>query len=346
MGATPPACPVCGGRETTKMVSAIGERAYCSACFHGWRTEHPVYAYDQTAMCPLGTAPERLQGQVDMFAPFTPSGAAILEIGCATGELAAVARVRLSPARYEGIELSPAGETARPRLDRLHTRTLPQLLASGDISGPFDLIVMSHVLEHLADPRAELTAMKRVLAPGGAIFLEVPNGGGHRRLPIDDNRSHLHFFSLASLVRLLAGEGLETIAAATDARLDARYADSLRLVARSFALPKWSPTLLSDHPALEGENAIVVWGAGGLAEEVLANYFDPARIDFFIDRDPAKQSGAMLGRAVRGPEALGAAARTVLITSIDFAGAIAADIEAMYPGAGHRIVRVGDLLDA
>lgn len=163
-------------------------------------------------------------------------------------------------------------------------------------------------------------------------------------MPIDDNRSHLHFFSATSLTCLLANAGLETVATATDIRLDARYADSLQVMARRFQAPRWSRTLLSDRPELADANDLVVWGAGSLAEELLANFFDPARIDFFIDRNPAKLGAEVLGRPVRGPEALGRTPRTVLINSIDFADDIARDIGGLYPGVPHTLVRIGDLL--
>jgi SAM-dependent methyltransferase len=338
------ACPVCRGDRIQVMTAAVGERAYCLACFHGWRTEHGAYAYGDTAMCPLGTARERLAAQIDFFRPFTPAGARILEIGCATGELAALTRETLAPAHYEAIELSPAGEQARARVDRLHARPLRELLADGAIAPGFDLVLMSHVLEHLDDPAAELAAIRQVLAPRGAIFLEVPNRAGHLGLPIDDNRSHLHFFSANSLALLLSGGGLEVLATETGARLDARYADSLRVAARAFAMPAWRPGFLSDHPRLAGESEIVVWGAGSLAEELLANFFDADRIAFFIDRDPAKQGTERLGRPVKGPDALGRAPRAVLVNSIDFAPQIAADIERLYPGVRHRVIPVSDLL--
>jgi hypothetical protein len=95
---------------------------------------------------------------------------------------------------------------------------------------------------------------------------------------------------------------------------------------------------------LRGKDEIVVWGAGSLTEELLANFFDVSRIAFFIDRDPAKLGSSRLGRPVNGPTALGTTPRTVLINSIDFADAIAADIERQYPGVSHRLVRISDLL--
>jgi SAM-dependent methyltransferase len=338
-------CPVCGGERLQAMTAATGARAYCLTCFHGWRTESRAYAYDATAMCPFGAPPERLAAQIAFIRPRVCENARVLEIGCATGVLAALARETLAPARYEAIELSPAGEQARTRVDRLHVRPLGELLAEGSIESGFDLVIMSHVLEHLDDPAAELTSIRKVLKPDGLLFLEVPNRSGNLALPIDDNRSHLHFFSTTSLTRLLAETGMEVLATETGAVLDPRYADSLRVAARGFQLPKWRPGFLSDHPRLAGESDIVVWGAGSLADELLANFFDPGKIAFFIDRNPAKQGTLCLGRPVLAPEALGAEPRAILINSIDFAPQIAADIAQLYPDVAHRVIPVGDLLD-
>jgi SAM-dependent methyltransferase len=295
-------------------------------------------------MCALGTSNERLRRQIDFFSPFVGTGAAILEIGCATGELAAATRSALNPARYDAIEFSPAAEVARPRVDRLFHKPLGDLLATGEITNSYDLLLMSHVLEHIDEPAAELAAMKRILEPSGAIFIEVPNGAGNRRLPIDDNSSHLQFFSPASLIRILSNVGLETIATATDVRLDARYTDSLQVVAKPFHIPRLTPTLLSDHPAIVGESEIIVWGAGSLVEELLANFFDASKIAYFIDRDPTKRGAMRLGKPVKGPEDLPTSPITILINSIDFAPSIVADIGRLQPNIAHRLVPIERLL--
>jgi SAM-dependent methyltransferase len=338
-------CPVCGSDETTILNAAMGPRAYCHGCFHGWRLQKDPYPYDQTAMCPMGTDQARLDAQIHFFAPFLPPGGSVLEIGCATGELARSTRSQLSISRYDAIELSPAAEIARAHVDRLHDAPLRSLLAAGAIEGPFDIVLMSHVLEHLDDPGAEIEAIAGVMAPNGALFLEVPNASGNRGLPIDDNRSHLHFFSVRSLSHLLAAKGLDTIATLTDARLDVRYADSLRVAAKRFRPPQWSATLLSDDSLFADTDTVIVWGAGSLVDEVLANFFDPQRIAFFIDRDPAKQSSSCLGRPVRSPDALPSEPATILINSIDFAPSIAADISRLYPDVAHRLVPIGDLIE-
>lgn len=88
----------------------------------------------------------------------------------------------------------------------------------------------------------------------------------------------------------------------------------------------------------------MVWGADGLVENLLANFFDVARIDVFIDRNAARRNGSCLGRPVRMPDTLGTAPRTILINSVDFADSIAADIARLTPGVTHRVIRMGDLL--
>lgn len=52
-------------------------------------------------------------------------------------------------------------------------------------TGPFDTIVLGHVLEHVVDPVALLTQVKGWLSPGGAIFAAVPNARSlHRQAAV------------------------------------------------------------------------------------------------------------------------------------------------------------------
>ncbi len=47
---------------------------------------------------------------------------------------------------------------------------------------PFDSIIIEHVLEHVDDPVGLLMRVKQWLAPGGRLFLGVPNGHSIHRL--------------------------------------------------------------------------------------------------------------------------------------------------------------------
>jgi SAM-dependent methyltransferase len=339
-------CPVCEGTRLRLVEAATGLHAYCESCFHGYRPARPEYSYQANVMCSLGTNLDRLAAQSRFVEPYLPAQPALLEIGCATGELAETIQGRIAVGSYDAIELSPAGDAARERVDRLHDQPLRVLLDRGILDeGQFDGVLMSHVLEHIDDVDGECAAMASVLKPGGALFIEVPHGSGNIALPIDDNVSHIHFFSLPSLTRLLAKHGLEVVAVETGARLDARYADSLRVVARRFHAPAPCALDLALHPALAGKR-LVVWGAGSVAQELLANFLAPEHIDFFVDRNADKQGGNCMGRPVKAPSVLGdMSSRTILINSIDFGPAIASDIDAMFPGHGHELIQVGEVLD-
>jgi hypothetical protein len=130
-----------------------------------------------------------------------------------------------------------------------------------------------------------------------------------------------------------------------DGRVDSRYADSLRVVARRFQVPVPSALDLAGHPALAGKQ-LIAWGAGSLAQELLANFLSPETIDFFVDRDPRKHGTSCLGRPVRSPDVLGdMPPRTILINSIDFGPAIETDINARFSGHGHELVQIATVID-
>jgi hypothetical protein len=71
-----------------------------------------------------------------------------------------------------------------------------------------DLVVMSHVLEHVADPVGFVRAGTQSLRRGGALFIEVPCRDWEHK-PIDE--PHVLFFDKASMQRLLDDLGFTDI---------------------------------------------------------------------------------------------------------------------------------------
>lgn len=84
----------------------------------------------------------------------------------------------------------------------------------------FDLVHMSHVLEHVAKPVRDLAKVRRLLKPGGIVIIEVPNEFenllgrlsrliGLRRRAYEVPSTHVFFFTPASLQALIVHAGLK-----------------------------------------------------------------------------------------------------------------------------------------
>jgi 2-polyprenyl-3-methyl-5-hydroxy-6-metoxy-1,4-benzoquinol methylase len=77
----------------------------------------------------------------------------------------------------------------------------------------FDVITLSHVVEHLHDPVGMLRKALQLLKPGGQIWIATPNldGAGHARFRSNwiglDSPRHLVLFNRASLMDTLARAG-------------------------------------------------------------------------------------------------------------------------------------------
>jgi SAM-dependent methyltransferase len=146
---------------------------------------------------------------LDLVDPAAP-GARLLDIGCGHGLLLDEARRR--GYRAEGVELSRAAvRHARLRLGlEVHEGALEETDLGAD---RFDVIVLTDVLEHLADPVDALDRCLKLLATGGALVLTTPDPSsltarlaGSRwwaYLP-----AHCCLIPRATLRELIAGRGL------------------------------------------------------------------------------------------------------------------------------------------
>ena len=107
---------------------------------------------------------------------FAPPRSRVLDIGCGTGFLLEhMARREFSGV---GVDLSPESvEVAQARLVELNAADRLRAEVGSAYEppdGPFDLITVTDVLEHLEDPRRCLTAA-RSPAPGGLVVVSTPN---------------------------------------------------------------------------------------------------------------------------------------------------------------------------
>jgi SAM-dependent methyltransferase len=92
----------------------------------------------------------------------------------------------------------------------IHNGLIHQLRAA---TGTYDLVLMDNSLEHTFDPLATLLEAYRVLRPGGAMFVFVPNSDGLSTIHLGDNVHWGHWFlySPLALVQMLERVGFSVV---------------------------------------------------------------------------------------------------------------------------------------
>jgi SAM-dependent methyltransferase len=141
------------------------------------------------------------------------SPARVLDIGSGEGALIAELERRGFAESYHGLEISPSGvEAARKRTFRAPVNFElydGQRIPAAD--GSFDLVILSHVVEHLESPRPLLREAARVAE---LVCVEVPLER-HERLArnfVWNDLGHVNFYDALLIRYLLQSIGLVVLA--------------------------------------------------------------------------------------------------------------------------------------
>lgn len=177
-------------------------------------------------MSPLAESPFGVTKDVDYRTGHRPdlmawiggTHASVLDVGCAGGGNAVWYRQH-GAIRLVGIE--PDEESARAAkasFNKVHSATVENALQA--IDGPFDLIVVADVLEHLVDPWTVARSLLRVANPSTQLVVSTPNIRYYRslaRIAVGQafhpepsgtfDSTHLRFFTRANLRDLLSVSG-------------------------------------------------------------------------------------------------------------------------------------------
>ena len=177
----------------------------------------------------------------------------VLEIGCGSGANLAEIKRRHPGCHTTGVELqADAAEAARqrPGIDRVVQGNLLDTAQVDFAADSVDLVVLSHVLEHFAQPEWVLGQCRRWLRPGGHALVALPNlrhAVVIKQLLVEGefryadagilDRTHLRFYTRRSALRLLADQGFQVLQVKGDVEgRPSRWLDTLSLgLAREFA---------------------------------------------------------------------------------------------------------------
>ncbi len=136
-------------------------------------------------------------------------GLAVFDMGFGLGAMLFAFR---PSCRLAGVELSPttvlqAQAIAQRRRQTADFRTLaPGENYPIEWLGAFDVVISSHVLEHIHEPRPVLLSLMKLLRPHGVACIVVPIN----EKPGDD-LNHFHCFTEHSFRQMLEDENLEII---------------------------------------------------------------------------------------------------------------------------------------
>ncbi len=133
----------------------------------------------------------------------------VLDVGCGNGSQLAVPLARCG-FQVTGVDVDePSIEHARRLAAGLPNASFLCQEVSELRTGPFDVVILSEVLEHMEEPRELLAASVRHLAEGGVVIVTVPNGYGEFEL---DSRL-FRLFRLQRVVDRLAKNNGQVMAA-------------------------------------------------------------------------------------------------------------------------------------
>lgn len=311
---------------------------------------------------------DRLRATAAFLAEAVPDRSArLLDAGCATGTLLGFLGDQ-GFTNLVGLDPSPVATATAGRVHGVEAHAASFFSPPEDL-GTFDVIVLSHVLEHLADVSEAARSLHRLLRPGGLAYLEVPDAPhyvDHLVAPFHDfNTEHINHFSPTALHRLLTGVGFEQVTSA----------EKVVMCAPTFTYPAlyglWrrvdnpsSPSQTNGDPDLRAgidayiaqstqllaaidadlrarlDGEVIVWGAGQLAMKLLRDtVLAETPIAAVVDGSPQKQGLHLAGTLMHPPEVVKELTQPIVVTSIHHEESILSAIRGEL-GVDNEIVRL------
>ena len=150
----------------------------------------------------------------------TKSRIEFLDIGCGTRS-AQKTKMWLPNATYTGVDITEGVLASEDRafIDRF-VLVSPKDTTYVDLPmAHYDVVMLSHVLEHMRDPVAAVRSLASKVKPGGFMYLAFPSKkslslpSGKGTLRFCDDASHVSIIDFAIMSQVLLDEGFEIVRA-------------------------------------------------------------------------------------------------------------------------------------
>jgi len=325
-------CPNCLAvqKEATPEWQAMAERIYASYDINHQSHGAEPMIFDSAK----GSGPRSLillRNFLDA-APL-PAEGRLLDIGCSNGNLLKSFHALRPGWRLSGSELADTWKEtvlALPGVERFYSGANPTY------AGTFDVISLSHVLEHVSHPISFLKGVSGYLAQRGRILLALPNFWQNSSdLIIADHCTHFDRHSLSYVVRE-AGLAIDLLSASLlpkelvavlsheqrDAAPQAKTGDAGVSAAGSRERCQFYFRLLEETRKAACSIAAEKRPFGIMGSSIAACWTMlelGGKVDFFVDEDPHRIGHELSGLPILGPEQVPAGAAVFIPMSVPVA---------------------------
>ncbi len=157
---------------------------------------------------------ERLLKTAEFISSYLPDkNARIIDLGCANGGLLK----ELKNLAFKNlVGLDPSSTCVEVTKSEVGCEAYQMSLFDMDESlGKFDLVILSHVLEHLLDLSSTLKKLNNLLKEGSLLYIECPNASNYNKVihaPLQEfNTEHINHFTEVSFENLFGLHGYQKI---------------------------------------------------------------------------------------------------------------------------------------
>lgn len=187
---------------------------------------YSVYSYQQIQEIPEPTRIS-LENLLDTFEKYRVNNR-MLDVGCGEGWILELAKTR--GWQVYGTEFSQrALEICEHKGIRMY---LGELNLEKFKEKEFDIIISSETIEHINNPRNEISNFYQLLRKGGLLYITTPNFNSYLRLILKEKYDlitypeHLSYYTKSTLNKLLTNSGLRKIKLLTTGVSFSHYANS------------------------------------------------------------------------------------------------------------------------
>lgn len=224
-------CPLCGAADHLPLgkPDATFTLSRCARCGFTFVTPRPSHDFLMefynlhsdyvTAPEPIGDEQARRQASRyhGLIRKYAPRASRVLEIGCLYGHLLRGLALR----GYQVTGADVCEPARRFAMEHYGITVHPGEAPDASLKGSFDVVIISHVIEHTLEPVSFLAEAASYLGTGGILLVETPGldsplfalfGASYNMVRPPE---HISFFSRETMARALNAAGLECAATLT-----------------------------------------------------------------------------------------------------------------------------------